>query len=206
MSVSFSEVKLLMLWTPGVIFAQFSVAATTPGCTLAVHSRRSRISPRRLKTRTRSPSAMPRCSRIGRGNLQQSGFLHLLHRRQIGESRIQEIVGFAGQQFQRQMCIVLAVARLRRRRELRHRIEPLSLQALVVKLRLAAEGVRKPPCAKGKKGSVDFGLGAVWRSSRRTCPGAVSSRSRVDSVQPGIGESRARSIISSTDSREAGSS
>ena len=31
MSVSFSEVRALILWKPGVIFAQFRLAETTPG-------------------------------------------------------------------------------------------------------------------------------------------------------------------------------
>ena len=60
MSVSFSEVSTLMFRFPGVSFAQFSFAATTPAETLPSTCAFNWISPRRLNTRTVSPSRIPR--------------------------------------------------------------------------------------------------------------------------------------------------
>jgi len=60
--------------------------------------------------------------RVGRIHFHQTGFLHLLSRRDIAESGIQEVVRLACQQFERKLPGLRAVPRFPRRIEYRHRV------------------------------------------------------------------------------------
>src|ERR1700733_13548126 len=62
MSVSFSEVSTLILLRVGLNFAHERRAATTPAPTVPSTRALNRISPRRLNTRTGSPSLIPRAA------------------------------------------------------------------------------------------------------------------------------------------------
>src|SRR5450631_317703 len=79
-------------------------------------------------------------SRLGiRGiHLQEAHFFERLYPRQIRESRVQEVVRLARQQFQRKGLRLVGVTRLFRRNKRRDRVEPESDETLVVKQRFAA--------------------------------------------------------------------
>ena len=87
---------------PALNLAQWSLAETTPGCTAPSTRACSRISPRRLKTRTVSPSAILRAWASAALISSKPGFFHLLDDRHIAKSGVQKVVRLAGQQLQRE--------------------------------------------------------------------------------------------------------
>ena len=100
-----------MFRLPELNLAQCSLAETTPACTAPSTRARNRMSPRRLKTRTTSPSTIFPRPGIGRIHFQQTGFFHLLNHRHIAKSGIQEVVRFASQKLQRKLAGLLEPCR-----------------------------------------------------------------------------------------------
>src|SRR6266540_2780872 len=90
---------------------------------------RALLPPRRNKT---SPSC------IRRIQLEKSDLLHFLDGRKIGERRIQEIVGFAREKFQRKFLGLGAVTGFIRWNELHNRVQSLGPEGLIVKFSFAA--------------------------------------------------------------------